>query len=362
MISNYYLLAGRIVEAAALVRGLSLRTQQELQYIYTTVYPELLNVHDVSQYTDDLIVPTLTTTKMSANVNAADLVPNEIVERPRGEAVRFKAVTLTAAHTLGATGNMFWRISAPVEWLAFLATHLHQELRIEFIARVNDTNGAQFIAQGAVFDISDIDSQYIHFVKVRAHSDVVIGAHSNLDADTRLTDVDVTQRVQYRIVAPRLSQMYELLQLSGHNFDISGGGEVRLTRDTTIESAYSSQVDTSAYFSRLNIVSASLQTVAERDYSYNARLPIVTSYKLPAAFQASCKATGEIDAFNSQPYGQLDFTAVAPRKMHELVGGWEMRAIEMQAELIPKHGAAPVNVMLGPGQHFSIQLVFQKRP
>ena len=135
-----------------------------------------------------------------------------------------------------------------------------------------------------------------------------------------------------------------------------------MTRDSLVTSAYSAQVDTSAYFSRLNIVSASLQTVAERDYSVNARLPIVTSYKLPAAFQASCDETGIISSFNSQPYGQLDFTAVAPRKMHELVGGWEMRAIEIQAELIPKHGGVPVNVMLGPGQHFSIQLVFQKRP
>ena len=136
-----------------------------------------------------------------------------------------------------------------------------------------------------------------------------------------------------------------------------------MTRDSEIESAYSAQVDTSAYFSRLNIVSASLQTVAERDYSYQARLPIITSYKLPAAFQANCKNTGQIDGFTSQPYGQLDFTAVAPRKMHELIGGWEMRAIEIQAELIPKHAnGVPVNVMLGAGQHFSIQLIFQKRP
>ena len=92
-----------------------------------------------------------------------------------------------------------------------------------------------------------------------------------------------------------------------------------MTRDSEIDSAYSAQVDTSAYFSRLNIVSASLQTVAERDYSYQARLPIITSYKLPAAFQANCKNTGQIDGFTSQPYGHRRGTAKDART-HRWVG------------------------------------------
>jgi len=360
--ADYYNNEGRNTEAYELEAGLVARSTAEIQYMYGTMVPHIVNNHDIIDYTEDLDVPDMNDTKMSANVVATDLIDPSFTEVVRGEPIRFTSVALATATTLGASGNMFWRISAPAEWLAFLGNHLDHGLRIQFLTHVVGNDGAAIIDRDDEFSISDVDGQYIHFVKTAWHSDVTAGLHTNINANIQLPDLAVQDRVVYRVIAPRHSRIYELLQLQGHDFDISSGGDVRMTRDSLVSSAYSAQVDTAAYFSRLNIVSASLQTVAERDYSFNARLPIVTSYKLPAAFQASCTETGVISSFNSQPYGQLDFTAVAPRKMHELVGGWEMRAIEIQAELIPKHGGTPVNVMLGPGQHFSIQLVFQKRP
>ena len=59
------------------------------------------------------------TTRLTQNVTLADLVPETLMEVVPGEPVRFARIALDTAESFGSTGNMFWRIGAPAEWLTF---------------------------------------------------------------------------------------------------------------------------------------------------------------------------------------------------------------------------------------------------
>ena len=174
--------------------------------------------------------------------------------------------------------------------------------------------------------------------------------------------VHTEDTIYYTISGAPTSRLTALLQVNRNELNVSDGGEARIYEHDVVVSNSSSQVDTTAHFSKINLVSHDLQQQAERDYSRSSRVPILTSFQLPSLYQANCSPDGEVVGFSSQPYGQIQFVETSVRKFHRLMGNFPMRAFSITAQAETKNqDQSPETVVLPVGGLFELQLCLMKK-
>jgi hypothetical protein len=123
------------------------------------------------------------------------------------------------------------------------------------------------------------------------------------------------------------------------------------------------QVDLADPYKAIAITSQDLLHVPERSGDHNTMMPILSSFNLPSFFTASVDQYGKITGTSVTPFGSVSFSEGSARRYHELTplpGG--LRSFQLQAELVPKDGAAPrKRFMIPPGGRFSVQLLFVQK-
>ena len=130
-----------------------------------------------------------------------------------------------------------------------------------------------------------------------------------------------------------------------------------------IESKLSGQVDLTFKYKSISLTSNDLQALPERTSDSNALQPVLSSYNLPTNFDASVKTNGEVQAFDSTPYGTITFSENSARRYHSLSaipGG--LRQFTIFAVLDPKSDDSPKQICKLPaGGRFSCQLLFVRK-
>ena len=161
------------------------------------------------------------------------------------------------------------------------------------------------------------DDVILVYVEGATFGDAHIGLAGGVHSQTGELTVDFDDEYTYRILFQERSYIAEKLKYS-----LEAGGEFRIGRNKALYSVNSSQTDLSTYWGRINISSSDLGPKAERDYIAETRLPVISSFILPAQFRASCLPDGTMSSFSSQPYGEIAFVESGIRKYHQLIGDY----------------------------------------
>ena len=309
--------------------------------------------------------PVLTIGRSHENVSSADLPPVNYVDPNTRRLANLDTSTVGEYFgdvvKLGSAHPYFWWVGvgdSDIALLDFLQREqLESYIRFPFGVEL-DTHIS--INRGFSFEISQFDLVNKRIIFGVTDRDLIDHARSNAVHMNRAAHAE--DNIVFEIFGGPTSRLSSLLQVNQSELNITVGGEARIYETDMIKSSSSAQVDTTAHFSKINLVSHDLQQQAERDYSRSSRVPILTSFQLPSMYQANCKPNGEVVGFSSQPYGQIQFVESAVRKFHRLLGQFPMRAFSITAQAETKNREkSPETVILPPGGLFELQLCLMKK-
>ena len=309
--------------------------------------------------------PVVTIGRSHENVSSTDLPPIQYVDPNTRSLVDLDTSTVGEYFgdvvKFGSAHPYFWWVGVGDSDVALLE-YLQRE-QIE--AAIRFPNGVDLdthisINRGYAFDISEFDLANNRIIFSVTDRDLIEHARSNAVHVNRA--VHSMDSITFQITGWPQSRLISLLQVNQGELNLTDGGGARIYETDIIKSISSAQVDTTAHFSKINLVSHDLQQQAERDYSRSSRVPILTSFQLPSLYQANCKPNGEVVGFSSQPYGQIQFVETTVRKFHRLLGQFPMRAFSITAQAETKNREkSPETVILPPQGLFELQLCLMKK-